>query len=120
MVSMGFINGLPNSGHANRIMVVADKFSKYAHFIPLHHPFSAQKVAQVFLHFVFRLHGLPTHIISDRDPIFSSSFKKELFKLASLQLCLCFAFHPQSDGQTERVNQCLKTYLRCFVHSCPN
>jgi hypothetical protein len=83
------------------------------------HPYSAPKVAQVFLDNVFRLHGMPTHIISDRDPVFTSSFWKELFKLANTLLCMSSAYHPQSDGQTERVNQCLETYLRCFVHSCP-
>jgi hypothetical protein len=100
-------------------MVVVDKFSKFAHFIPLLHPYSASKVAQVFLDNIFRLHGMPTHIVSDRDPIFTSTFWKEFFKLAHTTLCMSSAYHPQSDGQTERVNQCLETYLRCFVHSCP-
>jgi hypothetical protein len=119
VISMDFIDGLPRSGHADCVMVVVDKFSKFAHFIPLLHPYSAPKVAQVFLDNVFRLHGMPTHIISDRDPVFTSSFWKELFKLANTLLCMSSAYHPQSDGQTERVNQCLETYLRCFVHSCP-
>lgn len=118
-ISMDFIEGLPTSGHANCIMVIVHKFSKFSHFVPLHHPFTAQKVAQVFLDNIFRLHGLPTHIISDRDPIFTSSFWRELFRLAQVQLCMSTAYHPQSDGQTERVNQCLVTFLRCFVHSCP-
>ena len=59
---MDFIDGLPRSGHADCIMIVVDKFSKFAHFIPLLHPYSAQKVAQVFLDSVFRLHGMPTHM----------------------------------------------------------
>lgn len=71
---MDFIDGLPTSGSANCIVVVVDKFSKFAHFTPLHHPYNAQKVAQVFLDSIFRLHGLPWHIISDRDPGFTSSF----------------------------------------------
>lgn len=119
VVSMDFIEGLPTSGTANCILVIVDKFSKYAHFVPLHHPYTAQKVAQAFLDSVFHLHGLPTHIIFDRDTIFTSSFWRELFRLAQVQLCMSSAYHPQSDGQTERVNQCLETYLRCFMHSCP-
>ena len=119
MVSMDFIEGLPTSGNANCIMVVVDKLSKFAHFVPLRHPYTAQKVTQVFLDNIFRLHGLPTHIILDRDPIFTSSFWRELFRLAQVTLAMSSAYHPQSDGQTERVNQCLETYLRCCVHSCP-
>ena len=119
MVSMDFIDGLPTSGHANCIMVVVDKLSKFAHFIPLHHPYTAQRVAQAFLDIIFKIHGLPTHIISDRDPIFTSQFWRELFRLAQVTLAMSSAYHPQSDGQTERANQCLETYLRCFVHSCP-
>jgi hypothetical protein len=111
---MDFIEWLPTSVHANCIMVVVDKFSKFAHFIPLHHPFTAPKVAQAFLDNVLRLHGLPTHIISDRDPIFTSVFWRELFHLAQVTLSMSSAYHPQSNGQTEHVNQCLETYLRCF------
>lgn len=71
---MDFIDGLLMSGHANYVMVVVDKLSKFAHFVPLHHPYTAPKVSQAFLDNVFRLHGLPTHIISDRDPVFTNSF----------------------------------------------
>jgi hypothetical protein len=99
--------------------VVVDKFSKYAHFIPLIYPFTALMIAKVFLAEVYKLHGLPSTIISDRDPIFTSKLWKELFQLTDTKLCLSSAYHPQSDGQTERVNQCLEAYLRCFVHACP-
>jgi hypothetical protein len=119
VVTMDFIDGLPTSAHANCIMVVVDKLSKFAHFIPLHHLFTASKIAQVFLDNVFRLHGLPTHIVSDRDPIFTSMFWRELFRLSQVTLAMRSAYHPQFDRQTERVSQCLETYLRCFIHSCP-
>lgn len=119
VISMDFIKGLPRSGNADCIMVVVDKFSKFAHFVPLLHPYTAPKVAQAFLDHIFRLHGMPTHIISDKDPVFTSTFWKELFQLAQTTLCMSSAYHPQSDGQTKCVNQCLETYLRCFVHSCP-
>jgi len=72
VISMDFIEGLPLSQNKSVILVVIDKFSKYAHFIPMAHPFSALQVAQVYLNQVYRLHGLPTTIISNRDRIFTS------------------------------------------------
>ncbi|WVZ90411.1 hypothetical protein U9M48_036717 [Paspalum notatum var. saurae] len=110
-VSMDFVEGLPRSSSANCILVMVDKFTKYAHFIALLHPFSAQKIAKVFLQSVYKLHGMPVSIISDRDRIFTSTFWRELFKLAGVTLNMSLAYHPQSDRQTERVNQCLETYL---------
>jgi hypothetical protein len=72
VVSMDFISGLPVSHKYNCIMVVVDKFSKHAHFLPLAHPFTTLTVAKLYLNEVFKLHGLPSSIISDRDPIFTS------------------------------------------------
>jgi hypothetical protein len=62
---------------------------------------------------------MPTTIVSDRDRIFTSNLWRELFRLAKVDLCMSTAYHPQSDGQSERVNQCLETFLRCYVHACP-
>lgn len=101
---MDFIFGLPPSSKGNCILVVVDKFSKYAHFLPLLHPFTALTVAKVYLSELYRLHGLPAAIISDRDPIFTSKLWQELFRLTGTQLCLSSSYHPQTDGQTERVN----------------
>ena len=119
MVSLDFVEGLPRSGFANCILVVVDKFSKFAHFIPMKHPFTALTVAKVYMDNVYKLHGMPSSLISDRDRIFTITLWRELFSLVGVQLRMSSAYHPQTDGQTERVNQCMETYLRCFVHACP-
>jgi hypothetical protein len=81
-ISMDFIDGLPPSGGKNCIMVIADRFSKYAHFLRLAHPFSALQVAKLFVSQIYRLHGLPLSIVSDRDKVFTSQLWQELFRLA--------------------------------------
>lgn len=111
IVSLDFVEGLPRSGSVNCILVVVGKFSKFAHFIPLRHPFTALSVAKVYMDHVYKLHGMPTSLISDRDRIFTSHSWKELFGLTGVQLRMSSAYHPQTDGQTERVNQCMETYL---------
>lgn len=118
-MTMDFISGLPPSGKYDCILVMVDKFTKYAHFCSLSHPLSAAHVARVFFDTVYKMHGLPAILVSDRDPIFMSKFWQELFSLVGTDLNMSTANHPQTDGQTERVNQCLEIYLRCFVHSCP-
>jgi hypothetical protein len=115
---MDFI-GLPKSVGFNSILVIVDRFSKYAHVLPLKHPFSAKQVAQVVLDMVVRLHGMPQSIVSDRDRIFTSDFWKELFKLYYTTLVTSTAYHPQTDGQSERVNQSLEMFLRCCIQDSP-
>jgi transposase InsO family protein len=119
IISMDFVEGLPKSGAANAILVVVDKFSKFSHFIPLRHPFTTATVAKLFMDVVYRYHGMPKSIVSDRDRIFLSKFWQELCSLAGVFLRMSSSYHPQTDGQTERVNHCKETYLRCFVHACP-
>jgi hypothetical protein len=119
VITMDFIEGLPTSGSYNALWVVVDKFSKFSHFIPLKHPFTAATVAKLFMDQIYRLHGLPKVIISDRDRIFTSKLWQLLFKSAGSELRFSSSYHPQTDGQTERVNQCIETFLRCFVHACP-
>jgi hypothetical protein len=97
-ISMDFIDGLPKCDGFSVILVVADRFIKYAHFLPLKHPYTAQSVALIFFNSIIKLHGLPKTIVSDRDKIFTSTFWKELFKLLQTQLCMSSSYHAQIDG----------------------
>jgi len=119
VVSLDFIEGLPKSEGFSVIMVVVDRLTKFAHFIPVKHPYTAPAIAKIFLDNIVKLHGMPHSIVSDRDTIFVSTFWKELFKLYKVTLNLSTSYHPQTDGQTERVNQCLEMYLRCAVQDAP-
>lgn len=93
-LSMDFIEGLPKSDGKNVILVVIDRFSKYAHFVALSHPYTAISVAKIFLDHVVKLHGLPQSIVTDRDPVFTSIFWTELFKLLGVDLNFSSAYHP--------------------------
>ena len=97
------------------IFVVVDRLSKYGPFMALAHPYSAIDVAKAYLDNVFKLHGWPRSIVSDRDPVFLRTFWKGLFFLYDTDLLLSSSYHPQTDGQSEVVNRCLETYLRCMT-----
>ena len=97
-------------------MVVVDRFTKMARFIGLHENATAKDVADTFLREVWKLHGLPTEIISDMDAKFSREFWESLCKMLGVKRRMSTAYHPQTDGQTERTNHVLEGYLRTFVN----
>jgi hypothetical protein len=114
-VAMDFVEALPKVNGKSVILTVVDRFSKAAHFIPLAHPYTAKSVAKAFFAEVVRLHGIPSSVVSDRDPVFTSTFWRELFKMAGVKLQFTSAFHPQSDGQSEATNKIIAMYLRCLT-----
>eukprot|EP00253_Pinus_taeda_P032874 PITA_32874 len=119
-ISMDFITGLPKTKRNNdSIMVVVDKLSKAAHFIPVQSTYKAAQIAHIFMQNVFKLHGLPKTIISDRDVKFTLAFWRTLFFELGTQLNFSTAYHPQTDGQTERVNQVVEDMLRAYVMQQP-
>lgn len=120
VITMDFITGLPKSKKGNdSIMIVVDKLSKTAHFIPVQSTYRVAQIANVFMQNIFKLHGLPKTIISDRDVKFTSAFWRTLFEGLGTQLNFSIAYHPQTNGQTERVNQVLEDMLRSYVMQQP-
>ena len=78
---MDFVEGFPKSQFKDVVLVVVDRLTKFVHFVPLSHPYTTAKVATLYLHYVFKLHGMPALIMSDRDPVFTSHFWQELMRL---------------------------------------
>ena len=113
---MDFITCLPkNFLHHDSIMVGVDKLSKVSHFIPVECTYKDVNIVDIFMKQIFRLHGVPKVIVSDRDTKFTGNFWKDLFKGLGTQLNFSIAYHLQTDGQTERVNQVLEDMLRMYV-----
>jgi hypothetical protein len=113
--SMDFIGGLPKVDGMSSIMVVVDRFSKYAVFIPAPHACPADVAAELFFKYVVKYFGLPEDIVSDRDTRFTGRFWTTLFNMIGTELKFSTANHPQTDGQTERINALLEEYMRHYV-----
>ena len=118
-IALDFVEALPRVRGKSMILTVVDRFSKYCHFIPLAHPYSAESVAQAFYTDIVRLYGIPVSMVSDRDPVFTSTFWRELMRMLGTKMRLTSAFHPQSDGQSEAANRVIIMYLRCLTGDRP-
>ncbi|KAJ9532073.1 hypothetical protein QJQ45_003746 [Haematococcus lacustris] len=116
-ISMDMIVKLPKSGKQNydSIMVYVDRLSKMVHLVPTHEAISAADAARLFYREVVRLHGLPASVVSDRGPIFNSQYWRHVCELCHTQLCMSSAYHPETDGQTERANRIIEEMLRHYV-----
>ena len=115
-VMVDYIVELPASAGYDAIMVSVDRLSKRAHFIPTHTTVMALGMAQLFLHQIWHHHGLPRLVVSDRGTQFVAEFMRELYRLLGIEGATSTAYHPQTDGQTERVNQELEQFLHLFVN----
>ena len=120
-ISMDFIVGLPRTaqGH-DAIYTFVDRLTKYVHLCPTTSTVDAQGSAQLYIENIFRLHGLSSSIVCDRDTRFTSKFFREVFNRLDTQLCFSTANHPQSDGSTERMNRVIEDILRAFVNHRQN
>jgi len=115
-LSVDCVVELPSSSGHDAVITVVDLVSKRVHFIPTHTTVTAEGVARLFLHQVWKLHSLLKYVISDHRPQFVACFTKELYRLLGIKLASSIAWHPQTDRQTEHVNQELDQYLRLFVN----
>lgn len=116
VICVDLITGLPVSQGYDSIMVVIDRFTKMLHAIPTTETVTSEGIARLFRDHVWKLHGLPQQVISDRGPQFVSGCMKALYQLLDIKGTPSTAFHPQTDGQTERANQEIEQFLRLFVN----
>jgi hypothetical protein len=114
-ISVNFIVKLPESHGYDAIMCIVDSLTKRAHFIPMHTTINVEGTALLFLKEVWKHHGTPWVVISDRGPQFVAAFTHELYKLLGIKLAMSTAYHPQTNRQTEHINQVLEGYLRLFT-----
>jgi hypothetical protein len=115
-IGMDFVVGLPKTqkGH-DSIWVIVDRLTKVAHFLPVRTTYGGEKLAKLYIENIVKLHGVPRRIVSDRGTQFTSRFWKSWHKAMGTKLDFSSVYHPQTDGQTERVNQIMEDMLRAFV-----
>ena len=115
-ISMDFIEKLPSSSGFDTILVIVDRLTKQAIFIPAHDTIMSTDLAHLFVLHVFSKHSIPSHVTSDRGLEFVSNFFRSLGTALDMQLHFTSGYHPEGDGQTERTNQTLKQYLRVYCN----
>jgi len=114
-ISTDYITDLPESEGATMILVVVDRFTKMAHFIPIKKK-DSPSVARAYLENVWKYHGFPEDVVSDRDTTFTGSFFTDLYNYLGIKRSMSTAYHPQTDGQTERINQVIESYLQSYCN----
>ena len=114
-LTIDFITKLPVVAGKDAVLVVCDRLSKMTHFVATTEGTSAEGLARLFQDNVWKLHGLPESVVSDRGPQFAVELTRELNRMLGIKTKLSTVFHPQTDGQTERMNQELEQYLRFFI-----
>uniref|UniRef100_A0A670K5Z9 Gypsy retrotransposon integrase-like protein 1 n=1 Tax=Podarcis muralis TaxID=64176 RepID=A0A670K5Z9_PODMU len=120
VVSIDFMTDLPKSRGKTAVMVVVDLLTKMCHFIACSHAVTAEETAQLFVNHIFRLHGAPSRVSSDRGKQFTSRFWRRLMNLLQVEVGFSTARHPETNGQAERANSTLQQYLRCYVNERQN
>jgi hypothetical protein len=113
---LDLIGPLPRTEAGNEAIVVfVDRLTKMTHFAPTTMNVTGLQVADMFIEHIFRLHGAPKELVSDRDPRFTGSFWQELMQALEVRLAMSSAYHAQTDGQTERMNRLLEETIRHYV-----
>ena len=115
-IAMDFITDLPESDGYDMIHIVIDRLTKMSYFISCKKDLDARQFTSLFMQHIVRLHGIPRDIITDRGSLFTSGLWKQITERLGIERRLSTAFHPQTDGQTERTNAILEQYLRAYVN----
>jgi len=113
---MDFVTGLPWSNGCNAILVVICRLTKMRHLVPCRDSTTAEQLADLYIRHVFRLHGLPRTVVSDRGTQFVAKFWRTLCEILRIQTKLSTPYHASTDGQTERLNAVMEQYLRSYVN----